>query len=298
MLFVRRQQTLANPLLDLRLFSNRAFSASVAINTLGVFVVFGGFLYIAQYLQLVLGLSPLLAGLWSLPGAVAVIITSNLAPIIVRRTRPAYVIGVGLVLTAVGYGLLTQINAASALAGIVIANFIMSAGFGLVFILTSDMVIGAAPAERAGAASAISETGAEFGGALGIAVLGTIGTAVYRTLMADSMPTNVPHAMAEIARDTLGGAVTVASQLPDQLGLTLLTASREAFTQGMHLTAWIATILMMSIAILTVTLLRNVQPGGHEEQTAHEYDDECDDEYFGNGCLEPVLVPIAVQDRR
>src|SRR5690606_15760379 len=166
--------------LDLRLFANRSFSVAVITNTVGVFVAFGGFLYIAQFMQLVLGLSPLQAGLWSLPGAIAVVITSNVAPVLARRIHPAYLVATGLVLAAIGYGLLTQVSGDFALAAIVIGNIVMSTGFGLTFVLTADIVVSAAPVERAGAASAISETGSEFGGAMGIAILGSLGTAVYR----------------------------------------------------------------------------------------------------------------------
>jgi DHA2 family multidrug resistance protein-like MFS transporter len=282
---------LADPFLDLRLFSKRTFSVSVATNTIGVFVAFGGFLYIAQYLQFVLGLSPLQAGLWSLPGTVAVIVTSNLTPMLARHIRPAYLIALGLLLGAVGYGLLTQIGGDYSLAFLVVGNIVMSAGFGMIFIPTSEMVISAAPPERAGAASAISETGSEFGGALGIAILGSLGTSVYRSVMANSIPSGVPAELAEAARDTLGGAVVAAGQLPEQLANSLLNASFTAFSQGLHLTATIATVLMIGTAILAVTVLRNVQTGaGHHEEPSQEIDGS----FTGNDQLETVLVPIPV----
>jgi MFS transporter, DHA2 family, multidrug resistance protein len=290
MIFVRRQQTLADPLLDLRLFSNPAFSASVLTNTLGVFVAFGGFLYIAQYMQLVLGLSPLQAGLWSLPGSVAVIISSNLAPMIVRSVRPAFVIAAGLILAAAGYGLLTQVGGTSALMVIVVGNIVMSTGFGLTFILTSDLIVGSAPPERAGAASAISETGSEFGGALGIAILGSIGTAVYRNSMTSTPPAGLSPEAAEAARDTLGGAVAVAVQLPDQLSAALLHTAHEAFIQGLQLTAVINTILMVTAAILAVSLLRNVRTGSDVE---HQPDFVHDGADAGS---ETILIPVTVTD--
>ena len=106
--FARRQLRLADPMVDLRLFRIRAFNASLATNLLGVFIVVGYFLFVAQYLQLVLGLSPLAAGLWSLPSAFGFIIGSNLAPRILRRVRPAFVIGAGLGLATIGLGALTR----------------------------------------------------------------------------------------------------------------------------------------------------------------------------------------------
>ena len=103
-LFARRQARLADPMIDMRLFRIPAFSAALTVNFLAIFVAIGYFLFVAQYLQLVLGLSPLEAGFWSLPSAIAFIVGSNAAPRIVRRVRAAYVIGAGLGLAALGLG--------------------------------------------------------------------------------------------------------------------------------------------------------------------------------------------------
>jgi DHA2 family multidrug resistance protein-like MFS transporter len=290
-LFVRRQKTLADPLLDLRLFANRAFSASAITNTVAVFVAFGGFLYTAQYFQLVLGMSPLQAGLWSLPGAVAVIIVSNTVPLIARRVRPVYLIVTGLLFVSVGYGLLTQVGGDAALAILVTSNIIMSTGFGLIFTLTSDMIVGAAPVERAGSASAIAETGSEFGGALGIAILGTLGAAVYRTIMANTMPAGIPPQAAEVARDTLGGAVAVADKLPASLAASLLEASHTAFAQGFHVTAAVATFLMIATALLAMSMLRNVH--SHSE-VAEDTSAIANNETTTSAGVEALLVPATV----
>jgi DHA2 family multidrug resistance protein-like MFS transporter len=257
LVFVQRQRKLADPLIDLDLFRLPAFSMSLVTYTLGVFVAFGVFLFIAQYLQLVLGLSPLQAGLWSVPGAITSIIGSNGAPLLVRRVRPAFVIAGGLVLGAVGFALLTQIGVDS-LALIVVGWGIMSLGFGATFTLTADLVVGTAPVERAGAASALSETGAEFGGALGLAVLGTLGIAIYRNQVLADLPPGIPSEAARTAQETLSGAVTVAGQLPDQLGAALLGAAHGAFIQGLQLTSVIGTVVMIGLAILTVVMLRHI----------------------------------------
>ncbi len=267
--FVQRQRHLTDPLIDLRLFRIRAFSASLVTYTLGVFVAFGSFLFVAQYLQLVLGLSPLHAGLWSLPGAVAAIIGSNLAPVIVRRVRPAYVIAGGLVLAAIGLALFTQIGLDS-LAIIVVGNVIMSIGFNLTFTLTADLVVGNAPPERAGAASAISETGAEFGGALGIAVLGSIGMAVYRTGVAAGLPTGIPDAVRAAAQETLGGAVAASSQLSDPLGAALLGAAHGAFIHGLQIVSLIGAIIFVCLAVLDALLLSHVKTHEHDHEPEAE----------------------------
>jgi DHA2 family multidrug resistance protein-like MFS transporter len=264
-IFVRRQTALTDPLIDLRLFRVPAFTAALATYTLGIFFNFGLFLFIAQYMQLVLGLSPLEAGLWSVPGALMFVIGSNLAPRIVRRVRPAYVVAGGLAVATIGLVMLTQIGRDS-LALVAIANVIMSLGFGFTFSLTVDLVVGAAPAERAGAASAIAETGAELGGALGLAVLGSLGIAVYRSRITDAMPAGVPTELIDSARETLGGAVEAAGQLPDQVGAALLDAAQNAFVQAMQINAAIGVIGFLALVAITATLLRHLTP--HAESDA------------------------------
>jgi DHA2 family multidrug resistance protein-like MFS transporter len=254
--FVRQQLVLADPLIDLWLFRLPAFSTSLAAYALGVFVLFGGFLFLPQYLQLVLGLSPLESGLWTLPWALAFVVGSNLTPVIVRRVRPAFVMAAGLLLGAVGLGLLTRLDAASGFAVFVIGSVAFALGFSPMFTLTNDIIVGSAPPERAGAAAAIAETGAELGGALGIAVFGSLGIAVYRSLMAGEVPSGVPVAATQAAMDTLGGALAIAGQLPEQLGAALVDAARSAFIQGLQLSAGISTVGTIGLAILVVVLLR------------------------------------------
>jgi DHA2 family multidrug resistance protein-like MFS transporter len=253
--FVRRQRRLADPLIDLRLFADRAFSAALTTNLLSFFVGFGALLFTAQYLQLVLGLSPLQAGLWSLPSSAAFILGSMATPLLVRRAAPAVVMAAGLTLAAVGFGLLTRLDPTAGLPLLVAGSVIFSLALAPVDTLATDLAVGAAPPQRAGAASAITETAAEFGGALGIAVLGVVGTAVYRSQLAHGIPAGVPEQAAAAARDTLGGAVAVAGQLPDRLGVPLLEAAREAFTQGLHLAAAVSGTAALAFAILVVVLL-------------------------------------------
>jgi DHA2 family multidrug resistance protein-like MFS transporter len=269
--FVRRQLTLADPMIDLRLFRIQAFNASLATNLLGIFIAVGYFLFVAQYLQLVLGLSPLEAGLWSLPSAVGFIVGSNLAPRILRRVRPAYVIGTGLGLAAVGLAVLTRVGGSrdADLAILVGASLVVSLGLAPVFTATTDLIVGSAPPERAGAASGISETGAELGGAFGIAILGSIGAAVYRGVLADTMPAGIPAEAAAVARDTLGGAMGVAAQLPGELGAALVDAAREAFVQGMQLTVALSAVVAAGGAVMATVLLRAV-PAGAEAEAAEQ----------------------------
>jgi MFS transporter, DHA2 family, multidrug resistance protein len=266
--FVRRQFTLADPMIDLRLFRIRAFSASLAVNFLTIFVAVGYFLFVAQYLQLVIGLSPLEAGLWSVPSAIGFIVGSQLAPRFVRRVRAAYVMGSGLTVAALGLGVLTQVGGSNGLAVIVIGSIIISLGLAPVLSLTTELIVGSAPPERAGAASGISETASEFGGALGISVLGSIGVALYRGDIAMGLPAAVPGEAATIVRDTLGGAVEVAGRLPSPLGTAVFEVARDAFIHGMQVVSTLGAALAVGIAILAVVMLRNVGSGAEREAAA------------------------------
>jgi MFS transporter, DHA2 family, multidrug resistance protein len=258
--FVRRQGRLADPLIDLRLFRMPAFSGSLAANALALFAVFGMELFVAQYLQLVLGMGPFEAGLWTLPSAAAFILGSNIAPAIVRRLRPADVVAGGLAMTALGLGVLTQVQPGSGVALLVVGFVVMSIGAALVVTLATDLVVGVAPPERAGSASGISETGAELGGALGIAILGSIGTAVYRNEVGDSLPDTAPAAAGE----TLGGAVDAA----DRLSAGLLGAANEAFAQGMQVAAAVTAVVLLGMAVLAALLLRGGRSGPEPQTVA------------------------------
>ena len=256
--FLRRQRRLSDPLLPLGLFRVPAFSGALAAFTLSLFAGYGMFFLIAQYLQLVLGLSPLVAGLWSLPAAAGLVVGSLLAPALARLARPAYVMAAGLAVAAAGFGVLAGAGPAGGLAVPVLGATIFAAGIAPVGTLATDLVVGAAPVERAGAAAAISETAAELGGSLGIAVLGSLGTAVYRRRLAGALPADVPPDAAHAARDTLGAAVAAAAELPAHLGAAVLGMARAAFTLGFQLAALAAAATAALLALLTAVLLRRI----------------------------------------
>ena len=268
LVFIRRQAKLADPMIDLRLFRNRAFSAALATYALGTFVAFGIFIFMGQHMQLVLGMGPLEAGLWTTPFAGAFIVGSMLTPIIVRRIRPGYLMAAGLGLAAAGFGLLTRVEEWPGIALLVTAFVVYSLGLAPVFTLATDLVVGSAPPERAGAASAISETASEFGGALGIAILGSLGTAVYRGNMADSLPTAIPPATAEAARETLGGALAMAARMPEALGAALIGAARDAFVESFEVVAAVCASVLVVMAIVAARLLREERAHAEPERDA------------------------------
>jgi DHA2 family multidrug resistance protein-like MFS transporter len=257
-LFVRRQRTLEDPLIDLKLFQKPAFTAAVAVNIFGVFIAFASFMFTAQYLQLVLGLSPLMAGLWSLPGALGFIVASFVAPAISQKLGPARTIAVGLTIVALSFLLLTQVDTYG-LPAIVVATVAMSFGLSPVFILTTDLIVSSAPPERAGAAAAISETGAEFGGVLGIAVLGSVGIAIYRSMMALPSLDGIPPDALETARDTLGAAIAASAELAPPAGPLLIETARNAFITGFEVIVILCAIIALATAFLSTRYLRRVE---------------------------------------
>lgn len=228
-LFVRRQGRLDSPLVDLRLFRNRTFTMAVGTLAIGIFVLWGLNLLVAQFLQLVQGLSPLRAGLLTAPSAVGVIVGSMVAPRLARTFGPGRVIGAGLLLSAVGFGVLTQANGVGLL---LVGTITVSAGLGPMMALATDLVIGAAPPEQAGMAAAISSTAPQLGGALGIAALGSVVVAVYRNGMASVD-------VAAEARDSLASAVA------SGLDSAALAIARESFVSGFSTVAVVSAVLML-----------------------------------------------------
>nr|WP_308216009.1 MFS transporter [Pseudonocardia humida] len=257
--FVRRQRR-DDPLIDLRLFRSASFSVSLGTLLFGVFVLFGVNFFLAQYLQLVFGLSPLHAGLWTAPSACGVIVGSTLAPLIVRRVRHGFVVGAGLLLSAAGLAVLTLVAPGSGLPLLVIGSVAVSLGLGPMLTVTTDLVVGSAPPERAGEASALSETAPELGGALGIAILGSVGAAVYRGQVVGTVPAGLPEGTARAAEETLGGAVSAAERAPGPVGDQLLSTARAAFTDGLQLISVISIVVLVATAVLVTVTLRHIRP--------------------------------------
>jgi DHA2 family multidrug resistance protein-like MFS transporter len=250
-LFFRRQSRLKVPMINLRLFRTPAFSAALAAYAFASFVVLGSMLFFAQYMQLVLGLGPLETGMWSLPFAVAFILGSTVTPFIARCVRPASLMIAGLLLAAIGFVVLSRVDADTTPATFAAAYFTYALGLAPVFTLTIGFIVGCAPPEQAGAASAISETVSEFGGALGIALLGSIGTAVYRVAMARAIPPDLMGAGA----GTLGAAVQAAHRIGGALGASLLEVSRAAFMQGLRAVAIVSAVVLVVTAVLVARCL-------------------------------------------
>jgi len=254
-LFVRRLLRQSNPMLDMKLFRLPAFSGGVVVNLVSVFSLVGFLFFLTQHLQLVLGMVPFDAALALLPGTVVIIVAGLVVVPMVRRIRPGFIMATGLALSLTAYASIAIMGADVTLVGLIVAFCVLSAGIGAAETLSNDLIISSVPADKAGAASAVSETAYEVGAVLGTAVLGSVLAASYRSSV--EVPSGVGSADAAAARETLGGAVEVSSGLPGDLGRELLASARHAFDSGVVATSWVAVALMaVAIAVTLVTLRR------------------------------------------
>lgn len=257
--FVHRQRTARHPMLDLELFRHRGFSVSVLMNLLAMFAIVGCAVFFTQYLQSVRGMSPMEAALWNLLPTLAVGGMAPAATALAQRMDRAYVLALGCGIAAGGFVWLSWLEPGSALWCVLTGSAVYASGLVVVMSLGNELAIGLAPPERAGSASAVLESGTELGGALGMAVLGSIGSAIYRGDIGDALPSGLPADASDAARETLAGAVAVAGQLPGRAGEMLLTVARAAFTDGLRTAVLGAAGVMVVAAVLALTLLRGLR---------------------------------------
>ncbi|MDW9432431.1 MFS transporter [Sinorhizobium meliloti] len=250
LLFVRRQRRLSDPLVDLALFRVPAFTASLMVNLAGVFFVFGVFLFQNLFLQLVLGLSPLEAALWSAPSALVFAVMSFQAYRFTNRFGPVRTVLGGLLINAAGAAAMAIAAYAESLIGILGSSMIIGFGFVPVVLTTTGLIVGTAPPERAGSASAISETSAEFGGALGIAVLGSLATLIYRMAMNRADLSSLNPVQAEAVSATLAGAVETARSMPGSTSAVWLETAKSGFSLGFAICCVVATVTLLLLAIV------------------------------------------------
>jgi len=252
-LFVRRQLRMQVPMFDVRLFAVGSFTGALLVNLLSVIAFVGFEYFIAQHLQLVLGLSPMQAGLALVPGLVAMIFASLIVVPISRRVAPRILIPGALSVSIVGYVLMSFVSHNEALALVMGASVLLGIGIGMAETVSNELVLSSAPAAKAGAASAISETAYEIGAVLGTTILGGILTAMYRSHLV--VPDGVPDAAAVTARETLAGAMHVADQVGGQVGAALHAAAAGALDAGVAVTSLIGAGFVLAAAIVAATTL-------------------------------------------
>lgn len=249
-LFVRRQARLTHPLLDLGLF--RLPSVGPALVAFAVPGVIGGGAYLLTnvHLQDVAGLGPRAAGLCLVPGGAAMVAGSLAAPHLARRFAPHRVIAAGFAAVAAGYLILTTVDAGGGVPVLIASGVVCGLGVGPATGLLPNLVVGAAPPERAGSAAALMQTMAEVCIAAGVAVLGTLGGAVYRDRLSAALPDGVPAHAASSAREGLTQAGAAAAELPPGLADAVLAAARGAFVDGFRVVAAVSAVTAALLAVL------------------------------------------------
>jgi DHA2 family multidrug resistance protein-like MFS transporter len=252
--FVRRQRRLPSPMLDVSLFARPTFSGAVSANLLSVLGFSGLLVVVSQFLQLAAGLSPMDAGLVLVPGLAASVLAGLLAVRLVRYVRPGTLIGSSFLLAAAGYGILTLVGDVPTPVTVAVTFVVMGVGVGLAETLTNDQITTAVPPEKAGAASAISETAYELGTTLGVALLGSVLNVTYRARVA--LPGTLTADQAHAAGETLGGAVTVADGLDAAAGDALLESARLAFDAGTQHAAAVGAVVAVGAAVVSFVTLR------------------------------------------
>ena len=254
--FVRRQLRLDDPLLDLRLFCRRAVAGALGLNMAGGVVMAGTFLLATQWFQLVAGLSVLQAGLVLVPLQLAMMVATLAVPRLAARYRPGVVMGGGLMLGGLGLLVVTQVAPGSSPWLLVGGFLVTSMGVAAPAALGTDIVVGSVPTERAGSAGALSETSGEMGIALGVATLGSLATAVYRSSLV--VPSGTPAPAADDARQSLEAASRTSGDG------ALLDAARDAFTAGLTTTAGVGAALFLLLGSVAVWALRSLRPSGED----------------------------------
>ncbi|MFI8931957.1 MFS transporter [Streptomyces sp. NPDC053474] len=251
--FVRRQLTLQAPLLDMRLFRNRGFSAAVLADLLTILGLSGLVFFLSQFLQLVQGRRPFEAGLAELPAALGAVTAGLIAGLVARRFSVRSVVAGGLAAVGLALAALTTLSQHTGYPLLGTALLVVGVGAGFAFTVTADVILSSVPKEQAGAASAVSETAYELGAALGIALLGSIVTGVYRDFTA---PAGTPPDAAAAAHESLGGAVEASAGLPEHTAGPLVSAAQEAFVDGLRVAAGVGAAVLLATAVAAWFLLK------------------------------------------
>jgi EmrB/QacA subfamily drug resistance transporter len=225
---------IAHPLIDLRVFRSRAFSAAAGSVTVIFFALFGSLFVLTQYLQLVHGYSPLSAGVRALPFALAMAAVSPVSPMLAQRLGARVIIPAGIAMMGAGLLDLSTAQVHTGYPALAVAVAIMGAGMGLVMAPASNTIMATVPAHQAGAGSAINDTIREVGGALGIAIVGSLAAGVYSSKLGSALSSaQVPHAVSRVATGSVAAADVVARHVGGLRGAELAAAAHSAFVSAM-----------------------------------------------------------------
>jgi EmrB/QacA subfamily drug resistance transporter len=257
-LFVVRERTARHPMLDLRLFRDRRFSVASGGMTLIFFAMFGTFFLVSQYFQLVLGYSALESGLFQLPMAFVMMGLSPQVPKLVDRFTVARVVPVGLLSVAIGLLLFSQVGTDTTIWWVYGPILCLAAGMALTMTPLTTLIMSAVPLGKAGVGSAMNDTTRELGGALGVAILGSVVTSNYASSLAPALE-DLPAADQAIANSGLVGAFNVGERLGAD-GLAVIEAAKQAFVDGLSVAAVVGAVAVAVAAAASWRLLPRPAP--------------------------------------
>ncbi|HET7472175.1 MAG TPA: DHA2 family efflux MFS transporter permease subunit [Candidatus Limnocylindrales bacterium] len=252
--FLVWERRVAEPMLDIRLFRNPRFSAASLSVTLVFFSLMGVLFFLTQYLQGVLGLTALETGIRFVPLALGIVASAPVSAVLTNRFGAKVSTAFGLLVTAGSLGLLATVNVASG--DLLIGSVLAIAGFGVGVAMTpsTDAIMGALPKEQAGVGSAVNDTTREIGGAIGVAILGSVLSAVYSGRMQD-VSAALPTEVGAIVRDSIGGALAVAEGVGGAAGAAITVAARAAFVDGMAAASIIGMVVAIGGAVIALVWL-------------------------------------------
>lgn len=257
-LFVVRQLRMPVPMINVRLFTVRAFTGAVLTDLLSVFSLVGAMFALTQFLQLVVGLTVITSALWMLPQAAVSAIAGFIAVALVNRFPTSTIVAAGVLVTAAGFATMLTLTPHTPPWRIALALCLVGLGTGVGMTLTNDLIMSSVRPEQSGQAAAISQVAYEVGTAFGTAILGSVMLGFYRRGLAGAAPTGLPSDLLDAAKETLAGALLSAQQLPGEIGAALATAATDAFTNALSWTGGIATAILVSVAMFAGIMLRGV----------------------------------------
>jgi EmrB/QacA subfamily drug resistance transporter len=290
-LFAARELTTRFPMLDLHLFKDRRFSVASAGMTLTFFAMFGTFFLVAQYFQLVLGYTPLESGLFQLPMAFVMMAIAPNVPKMVARFGSARVVPAGLGFVALGLLAFSQVQTDSSIWAVYLAILPLAAGMATTMTPLTTLIMSSVPLGRAGVGSAMNDTTRELGGALGVAILGSVVTSRFTSSLAPAI-VDLPERARTVADSGLTGALAVSKELGGDMGDQLAAAARSAFVDGLSTAAIVGALAVFAASVASWFLL----PRGSEVPAGAVPGEVDDDGASGDVVDDGVLSPSPIVD--
>ncbi|MGE0880776.1 MAG: MFS transporter [Acidimicrobiia bacterium] len=270
----------AEPMLDMRFFKNRRFSAANGAITLSFFAMFGSMFMVTQYLQFVMGYSPMQAGLRLIPWALVMMVLAPISPLAVKKFGSKVVVASGLAIVAVGLYSLSTIEVATSYPMLLLRFAVLAAGMSFVMPPATESVMGSLPPEKAGVGSALNDTTRELGGAFGVAIIGSLVSSAYTSGFARAIGDKLSGPALDRASGSLGAALAVAQQ-SGEAGGAIVSAAKSSFVDALSSGMGVAALVVLFAAGLTMIFL----PGrAHEApmETVNRDDDNLALAYHGD----------------